>query len=147
MTTTAQQTIDRILAGRTRSFDCSRCGATVETVRLVGRLPDRCEGCGPKQTAWKLERRERPLRDAIRHLARENQRLSAQAASTRPTLAVDVDHERARRHGPPGPEAVARALKRVRFAVGAHGTREALLDLAAAATAWADLLDDGGRRR
>jgi hypothetical protein len=134
-----ETTIARVRSGRGRPFTCQRCGrrgVVLEPVSLgaaMGRLPAACETCNPQCQTWVRERQERPLREAI--LA-----LDARPAPVPDPTPVEPPRGRARRFGPPGREAVARAVREVTNAAGAAGTREALLDLAAAAQAWAWLL-------
>jgi transcription elongation factor Elf1 len=130
----SRDVIAQVIDGAARPFVCQRCGSVSQALitvnGAVGRLPANCEVCDPHGPTWQRERAERPLRSAIVELQQE-------VTSLRAAATAGQSYTRGRKYGPPSRESVARAAKRVALATGATGTREALLDLAAAAQAWA----------
>lgn len=127
----------RVLAlvreGRTRLFICGGCNRDVHTVRLTGKLPEKCEDCDPAAPAWKRERAERPLRATILALDERVRDLEEMLA----TVGGDASEGRVARCGPVGRQALQRAIRLVAYAKGSKDTADALLTLAAIAQAWA----------
>lgn len=134
MTAATRQIVAMVREGRTRRFVCQGCGAEAQMAVTAGnmsRLAAKCEACCPTSQTWVRERAERPLRAAVLELAQRVQELEE-------LLDVEAGGAgRAVRFGEPGRPALRRAIVRVANAQGASATTEALLDLAAVATAWA----------
>lgn len=119
-----------------RSFRCSECSTVVEVHTRTGALPSRCDRCAPDGAARRAAANRKPSL-AVRRNA-EIARLRARVAELEHALDFDVEADRmARRLGTPSRETVARAVRRLAYAEGREGTARALLEVAAAARAWA----------
>lgn len=143
-----------VLAGKRRRFRCTSCARQAEMFALLGapgaRYPKRCERCDPDNAVWVRQRELRPLYALVRllhdrlHLARRgNAELRARVAVLERSSAVQVTARRANRYGDPTREALARAAVMVARAVDREAEREAALDVAAVATAYARSLEPG----
>lgn len=108
--------------------------------QVQGRFPAKCEDCEPDSQAWRRERETRPLRELIRVLSAE----LASERELRPHSWPPVDRRRAERYGRPGEEAFARAVRQVVASRGSdQALREAVLDVASVAQAYARALAEG----
>ena len=122
-----------------RSFRCSDCSTVVEVHTRTGALPSRCDRCDPEGAARRAAANTKPSLASRRKA--EIERLRARVAELEHALDFDAEADRmARRLGSPSRETVTRAVRRLAYAEGREGTGQALLELAAAARAWARML-------
>lgn len=111
-----------------RGFRCRECGELREAATKTGPLPSVCDVCDPERAA---------AREAARARATRKVTVSERDLRRRVRLLVPEDEIADRR-------LVTRQVRRVAMAEGCGQTREALLDLAAAAIAWEQVLTAPG---
>lgn len=129
-----------------RTFRCRDCGEVREVETRTGPLPTVCDACNPEAAERRREQRASSQAFAERrHL--EVRQLRERVAELERLLAVDADittRAAGIDHRDPdttGRMLVGRAVRAVAHAEGKAATRDALLDLAAAARAWVRVID------
>lgn len=126
-----------------RFFRCRVCSETFPVATLTGPLPSTCATCDPEGAARRRTDRNSTYRKrkaevlALRVRVAELERLLAvDAAITTRAAGLDLSDP-----DTTGRALVGRAVRQVAHAEGKAATRDALLNLAAAARAWVRVID------